>query len=86
MEIATKADNSGFDSKRQLIWETLLREGSNFNVFPLSYAQERLWFLEQMGGVGVAYNMAGGVRLAGELKVEALEQALREVMRRHEVL
>src|SRR4051812_29990305 len=34
---------------------------------PLSYAQERLWLLEQIGGVGSAYNMSAAVRLLGVL-------------------
>src|SRR6185436_4193377 len=52
----------------------------------LSYAQERLWFLNQLGLVGSAYNMPFAVRLEGELDVAALERSLGEVVRRHEAL
>ena len=52
---------------------------------PLSFAQERLWFLDRLEG-GASLNMAAGVRLVGDLDVSALAGALAEVERRHEVL
>ncbi|AKJ03530.1 Malonyl CoA-acyl carrier protein transacylase [Archangium gephyra] len=53
---------------------------------PLSFAQERLWFLQQLNPADVAYNNTAALRLSGALKVEPLEAALNEVVRRHEVL
>ena len=53
---------------------------------PLSYAQERLWFIDQLEPNNALYNMPMAVRLKGLLNVEALERVLREVVRRHEVL
>src|SRR5262245_11653180 len=53
---------------------------------PLSYAQERLWFLEQLAPGNAFYNINSGVRLSGQLQAAALEQSLRELVRRHEVL
>ena len=53
---------------------------------PLSFAQERLWFLDQLEPGGAAYNMAGTVWLEGDLNVVALERSLNEIIRRHEVL
>ncbi|WP_084610648.1 hybrid non-ribosomal peptide synthetase/type I polyketide synthase [Archangium violaceum] len=53
---------------------------------PLSFAQQRLWFLQQLDPADVAYNNAVGLRLSGVLELAPLEAALNEVMRRHEVL
>src|ERR1041385_4672952 len=53
---------------------------------PLSYAQQRLWFLEQLEPGSNTYNVPVAVRLSGALEVEVLRQTLQEVVRRHEVL
>ncbi len=52
----------------------------------LSFAQERLWFLDQLEPGSSAYNMPAAVRLSGRLKVAALAAILGEIGRRHEVL
>src|SRR5678815_4313866 len=54
--------------------------------FPLSFAQERLWFAEQFQPGNCAYNIATVARLAGPLNASALEKSLGEIVRRHEVL
>ncbi|RII13392.1 Linear gramicidin synthase subunit D [Streptomyces sp. YIM 130001] len=54
--------------------------------FPLSYAQERLWFLAQADPGSTAYVMSGALRLRGALDRTALSAALDEIVRRHEVL
>jgi amino acid adenylation domain-containing protein len=53
---------------------------------PLSFAQQRLWFLDQLTPGTSAYNISGAVRLTGPLNIVALEQSLTEVLRRHEIL
>ncbi|HEX8719954.1 MAG TPA: amino acid adenylation domain-containing protein [Pyrinomonadaceae bacterium] len=53
---------------------------------PLSFAQQRLWFLDQMDGGAAAYNIGSGLRMTGALNAVALEQSLGEVVRRHEAL
>jgi amino acid adenylation domain-containing protein len=53
---------------------------------PLSFSQERLWFLAQLEPDSAAYNVPLGMRLVGHLDAQALEQALGELARRHEVL
>ncbi len=52
----------------------------------LSYAQQRLWFLDQLEPGSAAYNIPIALRLSGRLEVSALERVLSEVVRRHEVL
>src|ERR687892_532301 len=53
---------------------------------PLSFAQERLWFLDQLETGNSFYNMPAAIRLSGKLNIEALKQTLDELMRRHEAL
>ncbi|NOX38152.1 MAG: amino acid adenylation domain-containing protein [Calditrichaeota bacterium] len=58
------------------------REGS----LPLSFAQQRLWFIEQLEPGTPMYNIPSTFRVKGDLKINVLEQALTEIVRRHEVL
>jgi amino acid adenylation domain-containing protein/non-ribosomal peptide synthase protein (TIGR01720 family) len=53
---------------------------------PLSFAQQRLWFLDQLEPNSPLYNMAAPLRLRGPLDVEAFRRACTEVVRRHESL
>jgi amino acid adenylation domain-containing protein len=53
---------------------------------PLSFAQQRLWFLWQLEPASPAYNMPLALRIHGRLEVAALERALGEIVRRHEAL
>ncbi|MFE1219950.1 amino acid adenylation domain-containing protein [Streptomyces sp. NPDC058759] len=53
---------------------------------PLSYAQQRMWFLQQMDGDALTYSMPGVLRLVGGVDVSALAGALVDVVGRHEVL
>lgn len=52
----------------------------------LSFAQQRMWFLDQLEPHGSVYNIPVGLRLSGPLDVDSLERSLSEIMRRHEVL
>jgi amino acid adenylation domain-containing protein len=61
------------------------REGEGVGL-PLSFAQQRLWFLDQLEPGSTAYNVPYAVRLRGALDAAALALALGEIVRRHEVL
>ena len=52
----------------------------------LSFAQQRLWFLDQLGAVGSVYNCPYAVRLSGRLDVDVFRRTFAEIVRRHEVL
>jgi amino acid adenylation domain-containing protein len=56
------------------------------NDLPLSFAQERLWFIDRLEPGNVVYNMSFTTRLRGPLDAGALERAMGEVVRRHEAL
>jgi amino acid adenylation domain-containing protein len=53
---------------------------------PISYAQQRLWFLDQLLPGNPAYNISAAVRMTGTLDIHALQQSLDEIIRRHEAL
>jgi amino acid adenylation domain-containing protein len=55
-------------------------------TIPLSFAQQRLWFLAQMETDSSTYNMTEVARLNGKLEIEALRSALEKIVERHEIL
>jgi amino acid adenylation domain-containing protein len=59
---------------------------SRLGAMPLSFAQQRLWFLAQMEGVSVTYHIPAALRLRGKLEMEALKRSLDAIWRRHEGL
>jgi hypothetical protein len=64
----------------------LLLRRKTTDRFPLSFAQQRLWFLNQLQPDNPVYNETKAVRLVGSLNVAALQQSLNEIVRRHDVL
>ncbi|WP_375328979.1 amino acid adenylation domain-containing protein [Microcystis sp. BLCC-F210] len=58
----------------------------NFEELPLSYAQQRLWFLDQLEPNSPFYNISLALHLTGSLQVDVLEKSLQEIIQRHESL
>ncbi len=55
-------------------------------VFPATFAQQRLWFLEQLQPGSASYLIPWSLRIQGQLNAEALGRSLNEIVRRHEIL
>ena len=66
-------------------WAPIPRIGGA-GPFPLSFGQERLWFLDRLDPGSTAYNLPAHLRLEGDLDIAALGATLNEVVRRHESL
>jgi acyl carrier protein len=67
--------------------EVVTREtDSRTHLFPLSYAQEQLWFLDRLQPGSDFYNVALAWRIKGDVDIPLLESSLKEVVRRHEAL
>ncbi|MEG3918020.1 amino acid adenylation domain-containing protein [Microcoleus sp. T3_A4] len=56
------------------------------NTFPLSFAQQRLWFLNQLQANSAFYNIPVGLHFSGQLNIVALESSLQLLINRHEIL
>jgi len=72
--------------KRALLSQLLQEKMGNTKKYPLSYAQERLWFLDQFQPASAIYNIPTAIEINAALNVRAVEEALQELLRRHEVL
>lgn len=55
------------------------------NTFPLSFAQQRLWFVNQLQPHSPSYNMPFGLQFRGQLNIAALESSLQLLINRHEI-
>jgi non-ribosomal peptide synthetase component F len=84
--VHSNTNNLSRQAKRKLLIELLQKKVGQSRTLPLSYAQQRLWFLYQLEPDSPAYNITTPVRLTGWLNIAALEQSLNEIVRRHEAL
>ncbi|HKA20532.1 MAG TPA: condensation domain-containing protein, partial [Blastocatellia bacterium] len=84
-------------AKRELLANLLRKEGighdpktiyprQNSDKIPLSFAQQRLWFLDQLDSGKSVYNICRAYRLTGQLDVDVLIRSVNEIIRRHEIL
>src|SRR5262245_11789934 len=66
--------------------EQTIPRRATYGCAPVSFAQQRLWFLQQLEPGSFAYNQPNAIRLKGALDVEAVRRALNVIVDRHEVL
>jgi hypothetical protein len=66
--------------------DRIVPAASGTACFPLSFSQQRLWFVDQLEGGSPFYNISDALHLAGSLEVAVLKRALDEVVRRHNIL
>ena len=75
------------DEKRRLLTERLRRgRAPRLREVPLSFSQQRLWFLEQLVPGSAAYNVPSAVRIQGSLDLDVWRRCCDEIVRRHEAL
>src|SRR5689334_894051 len=74
------------EEKKRLLADLLQRQQAQPQRVPLSFAQERLWFLAQLEPDNPSYNVPVALRLNGELNVVALEDSINAIVTRHETL
>src|ERR1700754_1478826 len=98
MESISKRIANLSPEKQQLLLSLLKKEGvaapplpisprtRQSDSYPLSFAQQRLWFLDQFEPGSPLYNITNAVRLVGELNLSALNQSISNTVSRHEVL
>ncbi|MFN6462896.1 MAG: non-ribosomal peptide synthetase [Nostoc sp. DedVER02] len=80
--------------KRELVLQKLKKQQksplltpvSREQLLPLSFAQQRLWFIDQLEGENCVYNVPFFWEISGVLNVSALEKAIATIIQRHEVL
>lgn len=74
------------EEKRGLLAELLRRNASRRGPYPVSFAQQRLWFIQQLAPRSASYNIPSAVRLTGDLDIDVLKRCFGEITRRHEIL
>jgi hypothetical protein len=79
-------DHMTAPEKRALLLELLRKQSARPKVCPASFAQARLWFLDQLDPGSPVYNIPSAVPLPGNINLDALQWSLNEIVRRHEVL
>jgi len=84
--LAARIDGETRGGRPAVVVAAVVRRPWSGGEVPLSFAQQRLWFLDRLEPGNPFYNVSGAVRLMGALDLPALARSLGEIVRRHEVL
>jgi hypothetical protein len=84
--LSEKLKEKTVQAARQSPQHEIKRRPDRFAPCRLSFAQQRLWFIDQLAPGEPIYNCPGAVTLYGEMDLKALERAINEVIRRHDAL
>ncbi|MCB1054045.1 MAG: non-ribosomal peptide synthetase, partial [Acidobacteria bacterium] len=76
----------GPEERRRLLEKLMRERGAGPRFHPLSFPQQRLWFLDQLEGAATAYHVSQLYHVEGRLSVAALDGAMARLVRRHETL
>ncbi|MDX3752858.1 non-ribosomal peptide synthetase [Streptomyces sp. AK08-02] len=82
----TVTDSAGHPMTAAVHHRSLIRSAARPERVPLSFAQQRLWFLNRLDGTAAPYNIPFAFRITGTLDRDALAVALEDLVERHEVL
>jgi amino acid adenylation domain-containing protein len=85
-ETTTGSAGPSAEEKRLRLAQLLQKKAAVPKVFPTSFLQQRLWFLDMLEPGSLIYNLSGAVRITGPFDGEAMKRALNEIVRRHEAL
>src|SRR5687767_10173301 len=82
----TQVHNLSPEQKRSLLQKLLEEKSERAALRPLSFAQQRLWFIDKLQPGSPVYNIPTVLRLEGNLNLDALRKSLDAVVARHEAL
>ena len=70
----------------EILEKKILEEGEKYNIFPLSTAQQRLWFLSEFEPNDPAYNISFAIKIEGDLDTFVFKECFTTIIERHEIL
>ncbi|MEM8676925.1 MAG: condensation domain-containing protein, partial [Cyanobacteria bacterium P01_G01_bin.67] len=79
-------DNLSQEEKKKILAKLLQQKAKQPRLFPTSFAQQRLWFLQQLEPESTAYNIPAALELTGNIDLDILRKSINDICDRHEIL